>query len=49
MTPHALNPEDLKVDSFDIAQSSSSSSLPTFTDPTAETYCFVCDPVTYGG
>jgi hypothetical protein len=48
MTPHALNPEDLKVDSFETAQSNSSS-FPTFTDPTEGTYCFVCDPETYGG
>jgi hypothetical protein len=49
IAPHALNPEDLRIESFETASPSNTYSLPTITDPTAETYCFVCPIDTYGG
>ena len=45
-----LNPEDLTVSSFDTTPDAGDRLQPitlTTNDPTAQTYCFICPPITY--
>lgn len=44
--PTPLSLSNLEVTSFETNPSFSLSSQYPITDPTAETYCFVCDPFT---